>query len=267
MKSVSAPSRRHFLVGAAAGVGSLLLPSLASAAPRDRRMDVAILNFALHLEYLDSEYYSIATSGKGLAEFGVGVDGVGELGETTGGAAVRFDAPELEAMARQIAADERAQVALIRETIRKLGGRPIAKPALDLSAARAMGIDPTTQEGFLLATRAFEETAISAYGGTAAFLATPSVIRDSARIMAVEALHAGAVRRELIRRKIMAPNLDEKDIPPAPDEARFFPVVQGLTPTRTPAEVLRLVTAGNGLRGGFFPKGPNGDVRPLLAIR
>jgi hypothetical protein len=79
-------SRRAFAkTSAAAGVGvigaSLLGGRVVSA---QGLTDADILNFALNLEYLEAEFYTKATSGKTIADFGLDVSGTGESGPTTG---------------------------------------------------------------------------------------------------------------------------------------------------------------------------------------
>src|SRR3954451_20794448 len=85
-------SRRAFArTSAAAGVGvigaSLLGARVVSA---QGLTDADILNFALNLEYLEAEFYTKATSGKTIEEFGIDVGGVGDRAATTGGRQISF---------------------------------------------------------------------------------------------------------------------------------------------------------------------------------
>ncbi|MDX1932423.1 MAG: ferritin-like domain-containing protein [Capsulimonadales bacterium] len=235
--------------------------------------DIDILNFALNLEYLDSEYYTYATTGQGIEAFGVGITGQGTAGPTVGGGRISFGDARLEAIANQIAADERAHVNVLRQTITQLGGTPIAKPRIDLATPpRNLGIDPTTPDGFLLATRSFEDVAVSAYTGTSRFLFNPDVIQNAGRAAVTEAYHGGVVRLLIAQRNLTAVALDGKDIPPPPATQQYFPTEIGSTgfpPVRTPREVLNIVLqaqTGNETRGGFFPNGPNGNLATLLAL-
>lgn len=248
--------------GCGSGTSRNPVQGQASTVQRSVAQDIDILNFALNLEYLDSEYYTYATTGAGIEARGVSINGQGNSGPTTGGARVNFGDARLEAIANQIAADERAHVNLIRQTIQRLGGTLIAKPAIDLAnPPRALGIDPTMPDGFLLATRSFEDVAVSAYGGAARFLFNDEVIQNSGRIMSAESYHSGAVRLLNAQRGLTAPPLDSKDIVPPPGGNLYFPLAPntGLPPVRTAREVLQIVLQNQSLTtavGGFFPNAP-----------
>ena len=101
----NAPNRRGFLAktglfGAAtlAAVGLRNVEGQTTAAPTD----ADILNFALNLEYLEAEFYTVATTGMTIDKMGVGITGSGTAGATTGGGQVNFAASNSSApMARR----------------------------------------------------------------------------------------------------------------------------------------------------------------------
>ncbi len=77
--------------GVGVGAVSLLGAPSASAAESGGPSDAAILNFALNLEYLEAEFYSVATTGARLPDNITG--GTGSKGGVTGGRAVPFKTP------------------------------------------------------------------------------------------------------------------------------------------------------------------------------
>src|SRR6516225_3825062 len=70
--------------------------------------DEDILNFALNLEYLESEYYLRAATGQGLST--KNTKGVGTQGKVVGGSKVPFKDANLEKLALEIGRDEEAHV-------------------------------------------------------------------------------------------------------------------------------------------------------------
>lgn len=110
-------SRRRFAQGLFAGGVTLgtagLLHSSASLAGAQSIDDVAILNFALNLEYLEAEFYTVVTTGQRLDQLGFEVGGVGTPGPTTGGGVVALSGILLE-VARSLANEEQMHVKLLR---------------------------------------------------------------------------------------------------------------------------------------------------------
>ncbi|MFN3434851.1 MAG: ferritin-like domain-containing protein [Sphingomonas sp.] len=194
----------------AAGGAALGLADQA-AAQTTTYTDVDILNFALNLEYLEAQFYAYATTGSGLAANLQ--TGAGTQGAVRGGQQVPFSDPVVARYAREIAADEVAHVAYLRNA---LGNSAVAQPVIDISvgansafsaAAVAAGLitaggtfNPyANDESFLLGAFLFEDVGVTAYKGAAPLL-TKTYIEAAAGILAVEAYHAATIRSELYRR-------------------------------------------------------------------
>lgn len=191
MLAEQAPNRRSFLQKI--GVASAALAAGTGAAHAQGTItDADILNFALNLEYLEAEFYTYATAGRGIETFGVGTSGTGTLGATTGGRQVTLSNSLVFTgqVAEQIAIDERAHVQLIRGALLAAGAQPIAKPAINLNA---LGLGFNGQLDFLTLARAFEDVGVSAYGGAAPLIQDKAILGTAARILATEALHTGNI--------------------------------------------------------------------------
>jgi Ferritin-like domain len=165
--AAAASSRAGFLrrIGAGGatvvGGGALLgaLPKLASAATIPES-DVAILNFALSLEYLESAFYTEANANTKLK------------GETA-----RF--------ARVAANHEYAHVKFLQSI---LGARAIAAPRFDFKGA-------TSDQGRFQATAdVLENTGVHAYLGQMSSIKNANVLTGAGRILPVEARHAAWIR-------------------------------------------------------------------------
>ncbi len=147
---------------ASAGIGALLVTARSAKAAVT---DVDILQFALNLEYLESEFYTVARTGKTIDQMGVAITGSGNAGATTGGQKVTFiEGSTLALSADEIGMDERAHVTYLRTALTAAGVQPIAKPAINLNA---LGTGFESQEAFINVARAFEDVGVSAYGGAA----------------------------------------------------------------------------------------------------
>jgi Ferritin-like domain len=122
--------------------------------------DVGILNFALTLEYLESAFYREAK----------------KRARASG---------DLKALIETIARDEDEHVGALTETIKKLGGKPVAEPKFDFPYSGT--------GGFLELAQTFEDTGVSAYNGAAPQIKSPEVLEAAGSIVQVEARHAAAI--------------------------------------------------------------------------
>ncbi len=255
--------RRHFarnlgLAAAVAGGTALLqacggssstppLPVVTPPAPG--LTDPDYLNFFLNLAYLQAEVYAYATTGKGIAASLQGAN----PGASNGGAQVAFTDPAVAAIAAELAADELAHVTLLRTA---LGGAAADKPALNLDAL-ALGFASDAE--FLTLARALEEVGLSAYLGSATYLASSSAVATSIQLLGAEAEHAGNTRLAVVEKAIAVTALDAADVPPS-TTTYFSAGATGLGLPRTTRQVLNIVYGGTGALGAFFPAGMNGTI-------
>jgi hypothetical protein len=143
--------------GGAAGLAALVAASETWAASRG---DVAILNYALTLEELQSAFYT----------------------ETERRGAMRGAAKEA---VHVIGAVERAHVVAIRQV---LGSAAIKKPFFNFGATT------DDQQAFLRTAVAFEDLAVAAYKGQAPLIKSRAVLAAAVSIHSVEARHAAWIR-------------------------------------------------------------------------
>lgn len=238
-------------VGMLAGCGGSGSPSL-TAGPSD----VDILNFALNLEYLEAEFYTVATTGGHIDAMGIGITGTGTPGPTTGGSKVAFVDQELSAIALEIATDERTHVTVLRTA---LGANAVAKPAINLAA---LGIGYASDAQFLALARAFEDVGVSAYTGAAPLITSKAYLQTAASILAAEAEHVANIRLKVKQAAVATSALDSKDILPPPSGTNYFSLdSNALAVPRSTREVLNIVYASAGASGGFFPNGLNGTIK------
>jgi hypothetical protein len=255
----AAPNRRKFFrtLGIASAMAGAAAAVESTAKAQSSYTDFDILNFALNLEYLEAEFYTVATTGQNISQLGMTVTGSGSSGATTGGQQVSGLTGTALSIAQEIAKDEQTHVKFIQTAIASLGGTAIAKPAINLGA---LGIGFSSLSSFLTLARAFEDIGVTAYGGAAPLISSKTVLGYAARILAVEAYHAGNIRLQIAQNNVQTTALDGADHLPPPSGSMYFPTDNNaLTEVRTPQQVLYLAYGGASLSsGGFFPSGVNG---------
>jgi hypothetical protein len=297
----SSNSRRKFLGNMGlVGAGALLAscsPSIAMAeVPTKADLDIAVLNFALNLEYLEAEFYLKAIGQTpSYATTGVGVEG-----PVMGGKKVTFTDSTQGDLVYEIARDEEAHVLFLREAIKSLGGVPVSRPTIDLTGAFAAageaaskgaikGFDPYSAPLFFLhGAFVFEDVGVTAYKGAAPLLTRAGILEAAAGILAVEAYHAGAIRILLHQNRevVAAAGLNVAQIVGAISDLRdgadgtsdqdqgivmdgranIVPTdANGLTYSRNTSQVLSVVYLGGTDKGGFFPAGLNGGISKVVA--
>ena len=138
-----------------------------------------VLNFALTLEYLESEFYK--------AGYSAGIAGT---------LAIPAGAP-IGAI-KTIRDHEAAHVAFLRTTITALGGTPVTKTAASFDFT-AKGTFPTVFSDytvFLAVAQTFEDTGVRAYKGQAGnLMGKKDVLTAALNIHSVEARHASHIRQ------------------------------------------------------------------------
>lgn len=209
-------SRRALLTGGAALAATALVTAATGKAVAQSTTvtDNDILNFALNLEYLESNFYTLAASGQTISQAGLGT-GAGTA--TTGGGTVTtkgsnnyasckvpFLNPLVNAFALEVATEERNHVTFIRSA---LGSAAVAAPNIDLynsfiTLGNLVGVpnyDPFLNDAyFLLGSYIFEDVGVTAYHGAAPLITNKSgVLAPAVGIHAVEAYHAGTIREIL----------------------------------------------------------------------
>jgi Ferritin-like domain len=162
--------RGALAAGAVYGTASVG-PFVAQAFAAEESGDIEILNFALTLEYLESDFYNVKGKTVGLT-----------------GQAKKY--------ATEFGAQESAHVSAITAAIKQLGGKPVAKP---------MFVFPVSDEkSFLALAATLENTGVGAYNGAAPSLKSKQVLASAGSIVQVEGRHAAAI--ELLIGKSPTPN-------------------------------------------------------------
>lgn len=261
--------RRQFLRGfgaaAAGATATAAMMGVAATTPAQAAdIDVAILQFALNLEYLEAEFYLKAATGTGMGGVNVGPN----PGPVVGGRQVTFTSSLIGAYAQEIAQEERKHVLFLRAA---LGSSVVARPALDLQGSFvALGkltglsnnFDPFADDfSFLLGAYIFEDVGVSAYHGAAPLITNKNYLDKAAGILAVEAYHAGLIRTVLFANGYSSQtqaisNLRATLAGTANTQNRDD---QGVGTVSDPHIVLASVSANGSLLGGFPTNNPPGN--------
>ena len=175
---VKGVTREAFLVRATLAAGATYgalsaTPFITKALAADGGGDIDILNYALTLEYLEAEFYTLgAKQVKGLSS------------------------DEMK-LVKEIRDNETEHVEALAATVKKLGGKAVAKPTFDFGGAfggRAV---------FLKTANVLEDAGVSAYNGAGPLIKSVDVLAAAGSIVQIEARHAALIR--LARSKPPAP--------------------------------------------------------------
>jgi hypothetical protein len=162
---VKGVTREAFLVRgtlAAVAIGGLgaVGPFLSDAFAQSPAGDLAILNYALTLEYLESSFYNVKGKTVGLS-----------------GAA--------KTLAGLIGGHEAAHVSGLTAAIKAAGGTPAKLPTFVFPV--------TNQATFLALASVLENTGVSAYNGQGPKLQNKQYLATAGAIVQIEARHAAAI--------------------------------------------------------------------------
>ena len=133
--------------------------------------DIGILNYALTLEYLESEFYNEAKRN------------------------LKLKGAERDFLA-VVVRDERAHVDFLKGA---LGKKAVAKPKFDFGDATKK------DDTFLVTSQALENTGVAAYAGQALNIDDGEVVQAALSIHSIEARHAGLVGQIVAGKKGIAP--------------------------------------------------------------
>jgi rubrerythrin len=152
--------RGSLAVGAAYGAGAVA-PFVSNAFAAVPQSDLAVVEFALGLEQLETAFYTAALARAGL-----------------GG--------QLKTLATEFGAHEAEHAKALGDLITALGGKPAAPPKTKFGL--------TNKASFLKLAVALEDTGVGAYNGAAPAVKTPDLLATLGEIAQTEARHSGALR-------------------------------------------------------------------------
>jgi len=174
-------SRSSFIVRGALAAGavygaSTVAPFVSQALAQGGGGDVAILNFALTLEYLEADFYKKAQ--------GLNLSG------------------DAKKYAKEFGDVEQQHVDALTAAIKNAGATPVAKPKFTFPI--------TDQKSFLKLAQVLEDTGVGAYNGAGPAIQDKAILAAAGSIVQVEARHAGLIR--LLNGVLPAPNAFDKTL-------------------------------------------------------
>jgi len=152
--------RGAMAAGATYGLGAVS-PFVGAAVAQSG--DVEIVNFALTLEYLETEFYTQAVKQAGLS-----------------GDALK--------LAKELRDNEAEHVDALAATVKQLGGKAAKKPTFAFGGAFA------SEKAYLKLANTLEDTGVSAYNGAGPMIESKEVLGAAGSIVQVEARHAALIR-------------------------------------------------------------------------
>ncbi len=149
--------RGALAAGAAYGVGSVapFVGNALAASP-----DLEILNFALTLEYLEADFYQVKGKSVHLSS-------------------------AIKPIAKAFGEEESEHVSALTSAIKKLGGKPVAKPTFAFPV--------TNEKSFLKLAYVLENTGVGAYNGAGPSLTDKALLAAAGSIVQIEARHAATI--------------------------------------------------------------------------
>jgi rubrerythrin len=151
--------RGALAAGATLGVGAVG-PFVSSAFAADATSDIDILNFALTLEYLETNFYQVKAKSLSLSA-------------------------ETKAVAASFGAEEAEHVSALTAAIKAGGGKPVAMPTFDFPV--------TSEKTFLALAYTVENVGVGAYNGAGPSLKSKALLAAAGSIVQVEARHAATL--------------------------------------------------------------------------
>jgi hypothetical protein len=157
-------SRSSFLLRGALAAGAVYgagaVEPFVSDAFASGTTDLAILNFALTLEYLETDFYKVKAKAVGLSG-------------------------DAKALAAMFADQEQEHVGALTQAIKQGGGTAVKKPTFVFPV--------TNQASFLKLAYVLENTGVGAYNGAGPSLTSGALLAAAGSIVQVEARHAASI--------------------------------------------------------------------------